>query len=289
MNSYRPRTDGPTRTFTAGPRSSRSTRSTTSSIPKTFTASYQRSAATTTTQRTTFTNRVNRRGPTYRPPAPPKFLQRSGGSSMGQEQVKPTEDASDKKKTAVYKSSRLGMPRKTPLRQTRQPEEEDSATTSAESSYSAEEPTTEENKESLEEKKEKPTTRRLDPLVYRSKNCTFNQDYLDVLTFDPTTEDILALSSDEEEKVEEAPKVVPRKTTFKPYVKKEQSAGFGFWTSGLEDSLLATSGFSYKPAVTKKPLPKRNNRNSNESEQKGVAAPTTLTSRTAMTSSPLFF
>lgn len=198
----------------------------------------------------------------------------------GQTQVKRAEEQPKPKNL----SSSLRKPRSS-WKQTRKAEEDEDAVT-ASTTGSEEEP---ENKK-VSEKKEKPKVRRHDPLVYSSKNCTFSQDYLDVLTFDPSKED-WTLSDEEEEKQEAQPVVSPRARTFKPYVKKETSSGFGFWTSGLEDSLLSASGFSYKPAVAKKkPLPKKADlATPKEDEQQHDVAPPTLTSTPPTSYSPMFF
>mmetsp|Transcript_27323 Transcript_27323/g.66320 ORF Transcript_27323/g.66320 Transcript_27323/m.66320 type:complete len:285 (+) Transcript_27323:419-1273(+) len=284
MNSYRTRNGVQTRTA-AGPRSTTSSASK-KAIPKTFTASPKSITASNSTaeQRKTFTNRVNRKGPAYRPPAPPKFLQRTGAT--GQEQVKPAtteaevSSSGSKTTSTLTRTLRNNNRTKTGLRQQPALEAEDPAIANTGS--------TEDKQESQDKKKEKSNLRRHDPLVYRSKNCTFNQDYLDLLTFDPatTSQDHFTFSDEEEEK-EEAPKVaLPLKKTFKPYVKKDNSSGFGFWTSGLEDSLLS-SGFSYKPAVgggNKKPKD-----TAAEHKRDVSPSPPALSSRTAMTSSPLFF
>ena len=202
---------------------------------------------------------------------------------VGQAQVKPTEeeDPTDMKANEpVFNSSTTSIRRKsrTELKPTRPAEEEDLAITASESEEHLDDHIDEPSQE-----KEKPNVRRHDPLVYRSENCTFNQDYLSLLTFDHKMED-LTLSDAEEEQKNETPKVAPRARTFKPYVKKEQNTGFGFWSSGLEDSLLTGSGFSYKPSVAKNPLPKR----TQEGEKKNVLPPT-LTSTSAFSSSPMFF
>jgi len=161
------------------------------------------------------------------------------------------------------------------LRQTRQPEEEDTA---------RETDSSEDDVERKREIKKEPKIRRHDPLVYSSKSCTFDQDYLNLLTFDPVKD--LSLSDEEEEK-EEAPKVAPRADTFKPYVKKEHSSGFGFWSSGLEDSLLSGSGFSYRPSARTATKPvKKTSLKANKDEQKG-STPPTLTSTNALSASAM--
>jgi hypothetical protein len=113
-----------------------------------------------------------------------------------------------------------------------------------------------------------------DPVTYRSKNCTFRQDYLFPLTYDPLEGPLdlqdqnspenknmsslsISESAEESSPKDKASPAKPKKSTFKPYVKKEASSGFGFWSTGLEDSLLTESTFTYKTrAPLKKPVKK---------------------------------
>jgi hypothetical protein len=137
---------------------------------------------------------------------------------------------------------------------------------------------------------EKPETKektipRHDPLSYRSKNCTFRQDYLFPLTYDPLESPVdlqdqnspenknmsslsISESAEESSPKDKASPAKPKQSTSKPYVKKETSSGFGFWSTGLEDSLLTESTFTYKTrAPLKKPFKKPIDNNTKEKKK----------------------
>lgn len=174
----------------------------------------------------------------YRPPPPPKFLQRGTQVASTSMSLKPPEDVTQCEPNA--------------------------------------------------EKKAETIARRRDPLSYRSKTCTFSQEYLFPLTYDPLLDNSsgdqnspdmsqLSLSDSSEESSSSSEAQKPKKkasNTFKPYVSKgkKESGGFGFWTTGLEDSLLSGSAFSHK-TTTRSGLP---NQKTNDATKKDVKWNSTL-------------